>query len=588
MRDRKEATSKKVMSRASLKSAFFSIIWPRRKAVAIGLLLIFVSRGCGLVLPYSIKILVDDIIASGAMEKLLPLVSFVGLAVLIQATTSFVLVRLLSVEAQFLISELRARVQKHILHLPLSYFDNNKSGGLVSRIMTDAEGVRNLIGTGLVQLIGGILTAIASGIILLNMQPVLTAVALVPALLFGFISTRAFSMIRPVFRERSKINAEVTGRLTEALAGIRVIKGFNAEKREEHVFEDGVRRLFENVKRSLTATSFVTSLATGLMGLSTVMMMWLGARFITTGNMTTGDFFSFMFYMALLVAPIMQLANVGSQITEAFAGLDRMNEILELPMEDEDPARVIEMSEVRGHVSFENVSFEYDPGKPVLHGINFEVKPGAVVALVGSSGSGKSTIAGLAASFMKPTAGRVLVDGTDLSTVRLSSYRSKLGLVLQDEFLFEGTIRDNVLFARPDATESELVEAVASAHVNEFTDRFEEGLASIIGERGVKLSGGQRQRVSIARALLADPRVLILDEATSNLDTESETLIQSSLATLLHGRTTFVIAHRLSTIRSADQILVIEAGRIVERGNHDELLALEGRYHQLYTYQARI
>ncbi|NNE09601.1 MAG: ABC transporter ATP-binding protein, partial [Gemmatimonadetes bacterium] len=490
MRDSRKAEKKKVVSRASLKSAFVSIIWPRRKAVGIGLLLIFVSRACGLVLPYSIKILVDDIIATGALEKLLPLVSIVGLAVLIQAVTSFVLVRLLSVEAQFLISELRARVQKHILHLPLSYFDNNKTGGLVSRIMTDAEGVRNLIGTGLVQLIGGILTAIASGVILLKMQPMLTGVALIPALLFGFISTRAFGIIRPVFRERSKINAAVTGRLTEALAGIRVIKGFNAERREESVFESGVQRLFENVKRSLTATSFVTSLATGLMGISTVMMMWLGARLITTGDMTTGDFFSFMFYLALLVAPIMQLASVGSQITEAFAGLDRMNEILSLPMEDEDPARTAELHDVRGHVRFENVSFEYDPGKPVLHGIEFEVDPGTVVALVGSSGSGKSTIAGLAASFMKPTIGRVLVDGTDLSTVKLSSYRSKLGLVLQDEFLFEGTIRENILFARPDATEADLLAAAASAYVTEFTDRFEKGLETVIGERGVKLSGG--------------------------------------------------------------------------------------------------
>jgi ABC-type multidrug transport system fused ATPase/permease subunit len=584
----KTKKKKKVPGKASIKSAFLSIIWPRRKIVGMGLLLILVSRASGLVLPASIKVLVDDIVTPGNLEKLLPLVGVVSLAVLIQSVTSYALVRLLSVEAQHLISQLRARVQKHILHLPLSYFDSTKTGELVSRIMTDAQGVRNMIGTGLVQLIGGIITGLAALVILLNIQPMLTLVALVPAVLFGIVSTRAFSIIRPVFRERGKINAEVTGRLTESLGGIRVIKGFNAEVREQEVFEAGVTRLFENVKRSLTTTSFVTSLATLLMGLASVSMMWFGAHLISEGALTVGDFFSFMFFLALMVSPIVQMSNIGSQITEAFAGLDRMNEILSLPLEDEDPSRTKVLERVEGHLIFEDVYFEYDADKPVLNGINFEAKPGSVIALVGSSGSGKTTIAGLAASFMQPGSGRVLIDGIDLAGVKLSSYRSQLGLVLQDDFLFEGTIRENILFARPDASEEQLLEAVDSAHVKEFTDRFDEGLETIIGERGVKLSGGQRQRVAIARALLADPRVLVLDEATSNLDTESEAFIQSSLELLMRGRTTLVIAHRLSTIQRADQILVVESGEIVERGSHDELLALGGRYHRLYTYQARI
>ncbi|HPF12894.1 MAG: ABC transporter ATP-binding protein [Planctomycetes bacterium] len=584
------STSKKpkLPPKASLKSAFVTIIWPRRRILAVGLLLIVISRACGLVLPASIKILVDDIITPNQLGKLGPLVGIVALAVLVQSVTSYALVQLLSVEAQLLISKLRARVQKHILHLPLRYFDNTKSGELVSRIMTDAEGVRNLVGTGLVQLIGGLLTAVAAFVILLKIQATLTFVALIPAVLFGVISTRAFKIIRPVFRERGRINAEVTGRLTESLGGIRVIKGFNAEAREEHVFELGVTRLFENVKKSLTTTSFVTSLATGLMGLASVALMWMGAHRITGGDMTTGDFFSFMFFLALLISPIVQMSNIGSQITEALAGLDRMNEILHMPLEEDDPTRTVQLDRIEGQVRFEDVQFAYDPETPVLHGINFEAAPGSVIALVGSSGSGKSTIAGLAASFMQPDQGRVLVDGQDLAKVQLSTYRKQLGLVLQDDFLFEGTIRENILFARPDATEAQLQEAVKSANVAEFVDRFEAGLETIIGERGVKLSGGQRQRVAIARALLADPRILILDEATSNLDTESEAYIQASLALLMRGRTTLVIAHRLSTIQRADTILVIESGQIAERGTHEELLALGGRYHRLYTYQARI
>ncbi|HRV80834.1 MAG TPA: ABC transporter ATP-binding protein, partial [Planctomycetota bacterium] len=444
------STSKKpkLPPKASLKSAFVTIIWPRRRILAVGLLLIVISRACGLVLPASIKILVDDIITPNQLGKLGPLVGIVALAVLVQSVTSYALVQLLSVEAQLLISKLRARVQKHILHLPLRYFDNTKSGELVSRIMTDAEGVRNLVGTGLVQLIGGLLTAVAAFVILLKIQATLTFVALIPAVLFGVISTRAFKIIRPVFRERGRINAEVTGRLTESLGGIRVIKGFNAEAREEHVFELGVTRLFENVKKSLTTTSFVTSLATGLMGLASVALMWMGAHRITGGDMTTGDFFSFMFFLALLISPIVQMSNIGSQITEALAGLDRMNEILHMPLEEDDPTRTVQLDRIEGQVRFEDVQFAYDPETPVLHGINFEAAPGSVIALVGSSGSGKSTIAGLAASFMQPDQGRVLVDGQDLAKVQLSTYRKQLGLVLQDDFLFEGTIRENILFAR--------------------------------------------------------------------------------------------------------------------------------------------
>lgn len=583
-----DAKRKKKVTKSSLRTAFQEILWPRRKLLSVGLVLILISRAASLVLPGAVKYIVDDVISGGDLGLLPWILAAVGVAILVQSVTSYSLVKLLSVEAQFLISELRARVQRHVLHLPLSYFDSTKTGTLVSRVMTDAEGVRNLIGTGLVQLFGGVLTALASFVILLNIDPELTLVALVPAGLFAVISTKAFKTIRPVFRERRRINAEVTGRLTESLGGIRVIKGFHAEAREEAVFQEGVDRLFQNIKQTLTTTSFVTSLATALMGFATIAMLSLGARSIAAGDMTTGDLFSFLFYLALLVAPITQMANIGSQVTEALAGLDRMDEVLSLPLEDDDPRRTVELPRLRGDVRFERVSFAYEPGNLVLHEVDFEAPPGSVVALVGSSGSGKSTIAGLAASFRTPTTGRVLIDGVDLRAVKLETYRSQLGLVLQEDFLFEGTIAENIRFAAPDATDAELAAAVASANVSEFSDRFEKGLDTVMGERGVKLSGGQRQRVSIARALLADPRILVLDEATSSLDTESEAFIQASLQTLMQGRTTFVIAHRLSTIRRADLILVIEAGRIVERGTHDALFEAQGRYHQLYTVQARI
>jgi len=564
------------------------IILPRKGLLSIGLVLIVLNRLAGLVLPGATKYLIDDVIKKADYELLKILLIVVFIAVFIQSVTSFGLTRLLSVEAHNLIAELRRKVQKQILHLPVSFFDNNKSGSLVSRILSDAEGVRNLVGTGLVQMVGGALTAVVALFILLKINPLMTLIAVVPMVLFGLISLKAFSFIRPIFRERSVINADVTGRLTESLNGIRVIKGFHAEPFELKVFDDGVERLFQNVKKSLTSTSLITSSATLLMGVASVAIMGTGGYVIIQGDMTLGDFFAFTLYLGFLVAPIIQMSNIGSQITEAFAGLDRMEELLTLEREEDDPRRTITLPPIHGDICFKNVSFSYETDKPVLNSISFDAPAGSVIALVGSSGSGKTTIAGLAASFLSPDKGEITVDGYDLTRVQLASFRAQLGVVLQDDFLFEGTIRENILFPRPAATEAQLLAAVKTAFVDEFTDRFDDGLDTLIGERGVKLSGGQRQRIAIARAVLADPRVLVLDEATSNLDTESEKFIQESLQKLMASRTTFVIAHRLSTIRQADQILVVEAGKIVERGTHDELLKKEGRYFQLYTYQSRI
>ena len=579
---------KRSISVSSLRHAFATIIWPRRKLIVLGLVLIFANRLSGLVLPGSSKYLIDNVIADNDTSLLRVLLLVVGLALLVQSATSFLLTRLLSVEAQHLISTLRAQMQKHIIRLPIAFFDNNKSGALVSRIMNDVEGVRNLVGTGLVQLVGGLLTAGVAIFLLMRINSKMTLYAFVPLIIFGLISLKAFAYIRPIFRKRSAINAEVTGRLTETLGGIRVIKGFHAEPQENRVFEAGVDRLFQNVKLSLTATSLVTSMATLLMGLTSIIIMGVGGTLIIRGEMTVGEFVAFSLYLAFLITPIVQMSNIGTQITEAFAGLDRMEEILQMEPEGEEANRTVELNDIRGDLTFENVSFAYQVGTDVLRDISFQAPAGSVTALVGSSGSGKSTAAGLAASFRTPTKGIVRIDGCDLATVKLDSFRDQLGVVLQDEFLFEGTIRENILMARADATEEELLEAVAAAHVKIFTDTFENGLDTLIGERGVKLSGGQRQRVSIARALLANPRILILDEATSSLDTESEAYIQESLGRLMTGRTTLVIAHRLSTIRRADQILVLEDGNIVERGKHDELIARNGRYHELYTYQARI
>lgn len=567
---------------------FKTIVWPRKNLLFVGLGLIVISRLSSLVLPGASKYLIDEVIAKSNIEMLKVLIGVVVGSIVIQAITSYLLTKLLSVEAQHLISVLRAKVQRHLLRLPIRFFDNNKSGALVSRVMTDVEGVRNLVGTGLVQLVGGLLSAVICLILLIRISPLMTLYVLIPVLVFGAISAKAFSYIRPIFRERGKLNADVTGRLTETLNGVRVIKGFNAENQEIRTFEEGVEKLFLNVKKSLTSTSLVTSSATFLLGLASAGIMGIGGYMIIKGQMTYGDFLAFTLYLGFMIAPIVQMSNIGSQLTEAFAGLDRTEDLLSTEPEDDGTVRVNTIGRITGDVVFDNVSFEYEPGKPVLSNISFKAPAGSVTALVGTSGSGKTTIAGLAATFLNPLSGIVSVDGQDLATVSLDSYRSQLGVVLQDDFLFEGSIRANILFPRPNATEEQLLNAVKAAHVSEFTERFEKGLDTIIGERGVKLSGGQRQRIAIARAILADPRILILDEATSNLDTESETLIQESLRILMKGRTTFVIAHRLSTIRQANQILVIEHGSIAERGTHEELITSKGRYFQLYTYQARI
>lgn len=569
-------------------SVFRTIIWPRRKHLGLGLLLIVISRLAGLILPGASKYLVDDVIPSNDFELLKWLIIAVVVAVLIQSVTSFALTQILSVEAQNLISKLRAQVQAHIIRLPIRFFDSAKTGELVSRVMTDVEGVRNLVGTGLAQMVGGILTSLICLVLLILISPMLTLYVLVPVVVFGVISLKAFSKIRPIFRERGVINAEVTGRLTETLGGIRVIKGFNAEKQEISTFEEGVNRLFLNVKSSLTATSFVTSAATLLLGLASAGIMGIGGYMIMEESLTFGDFLAFTLLLGFMIAPILQMSNIGSQLTEAFAGLDRTEELMNLPLEEDPHIRTISLPSIRGEVRFENVGFSYDEGKKVLKNISFHAPAGSVTALVGSSGSGKTTISGLVASFLDADEGTIQVDGADLHRVKLESYRSQLGVVLQDDFLFEGTIRENILFSRPDASEEQLQDAVRAAYVSHFTDHFELGLETTIGERGVKLSGGQRQRLAIARAILADPRILILDEATSSLDAESEKYIQSSLKELLKGRTTFVIAHRLSTIRQADQILVVEQGEIVERGSHEELIQQQGRYYDLYTYQARI
>lgn len=574
--------------KVSILKAFKTIIWPRKNLVFIGLILIVISKAAGFVTPIASKYLIDDVIAKKDVEMLKILVAGVVLAILVQAVTSFLLTRILSVQAQFLISELRAQVQKKVLSLPIRFFDNTKSGALVSRIMTDVEGVRNLIGTGLVQLVGGTITAIVSLILLLGISPTMTLFTFIPLAIFSVIALKAFKIIRPIFRNRGKINAEVTGRLTETLGGIRVIKGFNAEAQEHKIFEEGVDELFQNVKKSLTTTAFMTSSATFLIGMATTGVMGFGGYKIIQGELTIGDLLMFTVLLGIMVAPIVQMSNIGSQLTEALAGLDRTEELMNNISESDETDRTIELRGMEGNMVFDDVSFAYEEDKEVLRNISFTAKSGEVIALVGSSGSGKTTIAGLAASFLNPQSGKISIDGNDLSKVNLSSFRQNLGVVLQDDFLCEGTIRENILFPRPNAYEEELQNAVKTAYVDEFTDRFEDGLDTLIGERGIKLSGGQRQRIAIARAVLADPKILILDEATSNLDTESEALIQKSLAELTKGRTTFVIAHRLSTIRKANKILVIEDGRIAERGTHDELITKEGRYHNLFTYQARI
>jgi ABC-type multidrug transport system fused ATPase/permease subunit len=563
----------------------WALMKPRRGLLLVGAALMIINRVCGLALPISSKFLIDNVMRKGQIAFLMPIVFGVVLATVVQGVTSYSLTQLLSKAGQRLIYEMRIRVQEHIGRLPVSFYDANKTGTLVSRIMSDVEGVRNLLGTGLVELAGGLLTAIISTVLLFRTSVSMTTFVLVILVVFGLVLQRAFRTVRPIFRERGKINAEVTGRLTETLGGVRVIKGYHAEKREAGVFATGAKRLLDNVFQSLTTISLMTLASTVLMGVVGAVIMFLGARQVLAHKMEIGDFVMYTSLLAFMVAPVIQVVNIGTQISEALAGLERTRQILRERPEDEDPRRSTVLPMIDGHVKFEYVSFAYEEGKDVLHDISFDAQPGTATALVGSSGSGKSTIIGLITAFHSPNKGKVLVDGVDLSTVELASYRLQLGVVLQDSFLFDGTIRENVAFSRPSASEEEILRACRIARVDEFAENFELGYDTIVGERGVKLSGGQKQRVSIARAILADPRILILDEATSSLDSESEALIQSGLSYLMQNRTTFVIAHRLSTIRRADQILVVEGGRIIERGNHSELYAAGGRYWDLYTRQ---
>ena len=567
----------------------FPEVWPyvrpQRWLLFLGLILMVINRAAGLVLPGSTKFVVDNILGKHQIQYLVPIVFVLLGAAAVQGTTSYALTQLLSKAAQRMIAELRKQVQAHIGRLPVSFHDASKTGALVTRIMSDVEGLRNLIGTGLVEFVGSLITGLFALCVLLKISATMTGAALSILIVFAVALNRAFGTIRPIYRARSRLNAEVTGRLTESLAGVRVVKGYRAEEREEKVFAGGVGRLLDNILKTLTATSLMNLASTMLLGIESALITYMGAKRILAGEMTLGTFFTYVAFLALLVAPIFQIVSIGTQLTEGMAGLERTSEILGEKPEDVDPNRTIAIGTVRGEVAFDNVSFAYDPGKLVLQEVSFDSQPGTVTALVGPSGAGKSTIIGLIAAFYTPTNGRVLVDDVDLSHVRLDTYRTQLGIVLQDTFLFDGTIRDNVSFSRPDASESDILAACRIARVDEFAESFELKYDTIIGERGEKLSGGQRQRISIARAILADPRILILDEATSSLDSESEAMIQQGLSYLMRGRTTFVIAHRLSTIRRADQILVIEAGRIIERGNHQTLYALGGRYFDLYTKQ---
>jgi subfamily B ATP-binding cassette protein MsbA len=553
--------------------------------LTFGLLLMLVNRVCGLVLPGTTKYLLDEVIGKHNRAMLMQLVFAAGAATLIQAVTSFSLSQILGKAAQRSITDMRRTVQQHVSRLPVGYFDRTKAGALLSRVMNDAEGLRNLVGTGLVEVTGGLVTsALALGILFyLNVK--LTLIALGVLSLFAIVLQRAFRVLRPLFRNRSRINADLSGRLTESFSGVRVVKAYGAEGREALIFAKGAHRLFRNVAQTITSFSLIGAASTLLLGIIGIAMMGIGANEVLAGRMTVGSFFSFTLYLGLLVGPVMQVVNIGSQLTEAFAGLERIREIRNEVTEDAGEATRAPLGWVDGRVEFRDVHFEYQENTPVLHGVSFVAEPGTSVALVGSSGSGKSTLIGLVAAFHRPTAGQILVDGKDLSTLRLRDYRAQLGVVFQDNFLFDGTVLENIAYAQPDATEEEVLHAARVARCEDFVQKLPDGYETIVGERGVKLSGGERQRVAIARAILADPRILILDEATSSLDSESEAFIQEGLSALMRGRTTFVIAHRLSTIRRADMILVLEQGEIVERGRHEELLALGGRYHALYTRQ---
>ncbi len=580
-----EAPKKKKIRWSAAWSEARDLIWARRGRLALGLVLMLVSRLAGMVLPYLSKYLVDDVLTQGRVEMLPAIAWIVGGATVVQALTSFALSQVLGVAAQRAITDMRRRVEEHVMRLPVSYFDKNQTGQLISRVMNDAEGIRNLVGTGLAQLTGSTVTAVIALGYLFWVNWWLTTVTLSVLAVFGGALGFAFKTLRPVFRERGRIVAEVTGRLNEALGGIRVVKTYTAERREDLVFTRGVNRLFRNVAKSMTGVSATTAFSSVVIGAIGVVIITIGGRAIANETMTLGGLISYIFFTGLMAAPIVQIASIGTQITEAFAGLDRIREVLDTPREDAADATRSRVSDVRGAVTFEDVWFEYQPGVPVLKGITFHAPAGSTTALVGSSGSGKSTLLSLVMAFNRPTRGRVLVDGRDLSALRLGEYRSHLGVVLQDNFLFDGPVADNIAYGRPEALEADIRRASQIAHADEFIEGFEKKYQTVVGERGVRLSGGQRQRVAIARAILADPRILLLDEATSSLDSESEALIQDGLRSLRKGRTTFVIAHRLSTIQSADQILVLEGGEIVEWGTHHELLERHGRYRQLYDRQ---
>jgi subfamily B ATP-binding cassette protein MsbA len=562
-----------------------ALLAARRGRLALGLVLMLINRASGLVLPGTSKYLIDDVIGQGRVELLQTLAIAAGVATLIQAVSSFALSQVLGVAAQRAITDMRRRVEEHVARLPVRYFDSTQSGVLVSRVMNDAEGIRNLVGTGLVQLVGSFVTALAALAYLFYLNWSMTVVTLVVLLVFGGSMWYAFRVIRPVFRERGKIYAEVTGRLTETIGGIRIVKTYTAEKREELVFTTGVHRLFRNVAKTITSISGITAFGTVVIGIIGVIMMVMGGQAMLDGRMSVGEFLNYVLFTGLMAAPVMQIASIGTQITEAFAGLDRIHELMAMRTEDDEDTTRAPLGIIDGRVAFEDVSFEYNPGVEVLKQVSFTAPAGTTTALVGSSGSGKSTLISLVMAFNRPKAGRILVDGRDLATVRLRDYRSQLGVVLQDNFLFDGTVIENIRYGRPDATLEQIREVSRIAHADEFIEGFEKQYDTVVGERGVKLSGGQRQRIAIARAILADPRILVLDEATSSLDSESEALIQDGLRSLRHGRTTFVIAHRLSTIRSAEQILVLEHGEIVERGTHAQLIALGGRYRTLYDKQ---